>query len=82
MIVVPVYVQQGDQPPSDKLKHSRSRNLDEPLSETDTLVRHKNIQLHQKHFCSLKYAYINIYFWKKNQTKCYFFMLQKGVYYT
>ncbi|ROL46356.1 Phosphofurin acidic cluster sorting protein 1, partial [Anabarilius grahami] len=27
----------GDQPPSDKLKHSRSRNLDEPLSETDTL---------------------------------------------
>ncbi|XP_051755144.1 phosphofurin acidic cluster sorting protein 1-like isoform X1 [Ctenopharyngodon idella] len=28
---------QGDQPPSDKLKHSRSRNLDEPLSETDTL---------------------------------------------
>ncbi|RXN21296.1 phosphofurin acidic cluster sorting 1 [Labeo rohita] len=28
---------QGEQPPSDKLKHSRSRNLDEPLSETDTL---------------------------------------------
>uniref|UniRef100_A0A9J7Z5M8 Phosphofurin acidic cluster sorting protein 1 n=1 Tax=Cyprinus carpio carpio TaxID=630221 RepID=A0A9J7Z5M8_CYPCA len=28
---------QGDQPGSDKLKHSRSRTLDEPLSETDTL---------------------------------------------
>ncbi|XP_057190690.1 phosphofurin acidic cluster sorting protein 1-like isoform X1 [Triplophysa rosa] len=28
---------QGEQPPSDKLKHSRSRNLEEPLSETDTL---------------------------------------------
>ncbi|KAG1959162.1 phosphofurin acidic cluster sorting protein 1-like isoform X3 [Pimephales promelas] len=28
---------QGEQPPPDKLKHSRSRNLDEPLSETDTL---------------------------------------------
>ncbi|XP_016418200.1 phosphofurin acidic cluster sorting protein 1 [Sinocyclocheilus rhinocerous] len=27
----------GEQPASDKLKHSRSRNLDEPLSETDTL---------------------------------------------
>ncbi|XP_057190692.1 phosphofurin acidic cluster sorting protein 1-like isoform X2 [Triplophysa rosa] len=27
----------GEQPPSDKLKHSRSRNLEEPLSETDTL---------------------------------------------
>ncbi|XP_042615354.1 phosphofurin acidic cluster sorting protein 1-like isoform X2 [Cyprinus carpio] len=27
----------GDQPGSDKLKHSRSRTLDEPLSETDTL---------------------------------------------
>ncbi|XP_016111190.1 phosphofurin acidic cluster sorting protein 1-like [Sinocyclocheilus grahami] len=37
MIVVPVCVQQGEQPASDKLKHSRSRNLEEPLSETDTL---------------------------------------------
>ncbi|XP_059361831.1 phosphofurin acidic cluster sorting protein 1-like [Carassius carassius] len=27
----------GDQPASDKLRHSRSRTLDEPLSETDTL---------------------------------------------
>ncbi|XP_030636701.1 phosphofurin acidic cluster sorting protein 1 [Chanos chanos] len=27
----------GEQPPSDKMKHSRSRNLEEALSETDTL---------------------------------------------
>ncbi|XP_067303482.1 phosphofurin acidic cluster sorting protein 1-like isoform X2 [Pseudorasbora parva] len=30
-------VSPGEQPPADKLKHSRSRNLEEPLSETDTL---------------------------------------------
>ncbi|KAJ8281829.1 hypothetical protein COCON_G00043480 [Conger conger] len=28
---------QGELPPSDRMKHSRSRNLDDPLSETDTL---------------------------------------------
>ncbi|KAG5853248.1 hypothetical protein ANANG_G00071060 [Anguilla anguilla] len=28
---------QGEQPPSERMKHSRSRNLDDALSETDTL---------------------------------------------
>lgn len=31
--------QQGEQPPLEKIKPSRSRNLEEVLSETDTLVR-------------------------------------------
>lgn len=31
--------QQGEQPPLEKMKPSRSRNLEEALSETDTLVR-------------------------------------------
>lgn len=35
----PSSLQQGEQHPLEKMKHSRSRNLEEALSETDTLVR-------------------------------------------
>ncbi|KAG9346664.1 hypothetical protein JZ751_006976 [Albula glossodonta] len=36
---------QGEQPPSERMKHSRSRNLDDALSETDTLELSEQDQL-------------------------------------
>lgn len=39
LTAAPLSSQQGEQPPLEKMKPSRSRNLEEALSETDTLVR-------------------------------------------
>uniref|UniRef100_A0A8B9GSW5 Phosphofurin acidic cluster sorting protein 1 n=1 Tax=Astyanax mexicanus TaxID=7994 RepID=A0A8B9GSW5_ASTMX len=44
---------QGEQPPSDKMKHSRSRNLEEAQNDADTLVRSILLLVRKSRICSV-----------------------------